>query len=227
VKVSVTQARSSLPSDTPCVELPRFLASSSHSGLDSISPFAKAVDRSGMIANTYPTRARPIDMRAYARNIRAYASLSIMGVLTMAPALGILADCDCFAVRSAARHVTQLYEHFPAPMGLRITQLSILAKLERKGTINVLAVDMVMDRKVLGRSIQPRQRDGLIRVARGAIRSKGKADSLDQGRSGAPAGRTRCTGEGASTVQSRLRQRARREVADVTAVVACDCTPAA
>ena len=56
--------------------------------------------------------------------------------------------CYCFAVRSAARHVTQLYDQLLAPVGLRVTQFSILAKLKRRGplTINALADDMVMDR---------------------------------------------------------------------------------
>ena len=75
-------------------------------------------------------------------------------------------DCNCFAVRSAARHVTQLYDQLLAPVGLRITQFSILAKLRRRGplTINALAEDMVMDRTTLGRNIQPLERDGLIRI---------------------------------------------------------------
>ena len=75
-------------------------------------------------------------------------------------------DCNCFAVRSAARHVTQLYDQLLAPVGLRVTQFSILAKLKRLGplTINALADDMVMDRTTLGRNIQPLQRDGLIRI---------------------------------------------------------------
>ncbi len=75
-------------------------------------------------------------------------------------------DCNCFAVRSAARHVTQLYDQLLAPVGLRVTQFSILAKLKRRGplTINALADDMVMDRTTLGRNIQPLQRDGLIRI---------------------------------------------------------------
>ena len=57
-------------------------------------------------------------------------------------------ECNCFAVRAAARHVTQSYDQFLAPTGLRTTQFSILAKLKRKGplTINALAEDMVMDR---------------------------------------------------------------------------------
>src|SRR5260370_16833702 len=75
-------------------------------------------------------------------------------------------DCNCFAVRSAARHITQLYDQLLAPVGLRVTQFSILSKLKRRGplTINALADDMVMDRTPLGRNIQPLERDGLIRI---------------------------------------------------------------
>ena len=75
-------------------------------------------------------------------------------------------DCNCFAVRSAARHVTQLYDQLLAPVGLRVTQFSMLAQLRRRGpvTINAFAEDMVMDRTTLGRNIQPLERDGLIRI---------------------------------------------------------------
>jgi DNA-binding MarR family transcriptional regulator len=75
-------------------------------------------------------------------------------------------ECNCFAVRSAARHVSQFYDRFLAPMGLRTTQFSILARLKRLGplTINTLAEDMVMDRTTLGRNILPLERDRLIRV---------------------------------------------------------------
>jgi DNA-binding MarR family transcriptional regulator len=75
-------------------------------------------------------------------------------------------ECNCFAVRAAARHVTQCYDQFLAPTGLRTTQFSILAKLKRKGplTISELAEDMVMDRTTLGRNILPLERDGLIRI---------------------------------------------------------------
>jgi DNA-binding MarR family transcriptional regulator len=75
-------------------------------------------------------------------------------------------DCNCYAVRAAARHITQAYDQFLAPTGLRTTQFSILAKLKRKGplTINALAEDMVMDRTTLGRNILPLERDGLISI---------------------------------------------------------------
>jgi DNA-binding MarR family transcriptional regulator len=74
--------------------------------------------------------------------------------------------CNCFAVRAAARHVTQSYDQFLAPTGLRTTQFAILAKLKQKGplTINALAEVLVTDRTTLGRNILPLERDGLIRI---------------------------------------------------------------
>jgi DNA-binding MarR family transcriptional regulator len=78
-------------------------------------------------------------------------------------------SCNCLAFRQAARHVTQFYDQFLAPTGLRTTQFSILAKLRRRGplTINALAEDLVMDRTTLGRNILPLEREGLIAVVKG------------------------------------------------------------
>jgi len=42
-------------------------------------------------------------------------------------------ECTCLAVRQAARRVTQFYDQHLAPTGLRTTQFSILAKLQRLG----------------------------------------------------------------------------------------------
>jgi DNA-binding MarR family transcriptional regulator len=90
------------------------------------------------------------------------------------------AACNCLALRQAARHVTQFYDEFLAPVGLRSTQYSILARLQRRGpmTVNALAAEMVMDRTTLGRNIQPLQRDGLIAVGRGKEDRRSKAISL-------------------------------------------------
>jgi DNA-binding MarR family transcriptional regulator len=79
------------------------------------------------------------------------------------------AACNCLALRQAARHVTQFYDQFLAPCGLRTTQYSILARLQRRGpmTINELAGELVMDRTTLGRNILPLQRDGLIDIGPG------------------------------------------------------------
>ena len=79
-------------------------------------------------------------------------------------------DCNCLAVRQAARHITQFYDQFLAASGLRTTQFSILARLRRLGpmTINALATEMVMDRTTLGRNILPLERDGLIGIQQGS-----------------------------------------------------------
>jgi len=75
-------------------------------------------------------------------------------------------DCNCFVVRSAARHVTQLYDQLLAPVDLHVTQFSILTKLKRLGpmTINALAKEMLMDRTTLGRNVLPLEREGLIEI---------------------------------------------------------------
>jgi DNA-binding MarR family transcriptional regulator len=85
-------------------------------------------------------------------------------------------ECNCLAVRQAARHITQFYDQCLAPSGLRTTQFSILAKLKRLGpmTINALAADLVMDRTTLGRNILPLQREGLIAVVKGRTDRRSK-----------------------------------------------------
>src|SRR5437016_10675960 len=87
-----------------------------------------------------------------------------------------LLDCNCLAVRQAARHITQFYDQCLAPTGLRTTQFSILAKLHRLGSmsINALASELVMDRTTLGRTMLPLQRDGLIVVESAAADRRSK-----------------------------------------------------
>jgi DNA-binding MarR family transcriptional regulator len=103
------------------------------------------------------------------------------------------APCNCLALRQAARRVTQFYDHFLTPSGLRTTQYSILARLQRKGamTINALAAELVMDRTTLGRNILPLQRDGLIAVG------PGKSDRRSK--------ELRLTGSGAARFRAALK----------------------
>ncbi|MGH6819039.1 MAG: MarR family winged helix-turn-helix transcriptional regulator [Methylovirgula sp.] len=91
-------------------------------------------------------------------------------------------DCNCLAVRQAARHVTQFYDRFLAPIGLRTTQYSILGKLKRAGamTINTLAAELVMDRTTLGRNILPLQREGLVAVRPGKTDRRSKELQLTE-----------------------------------------------
>jgi DNA-binding MarR family transcriptional regulator len=84
--------------------------------------------------------------------------------------------CNCLALRQAARHVTRFYDRFMAPVGLRTTQFSILARLKRVGpmTINQLAAELVMDRTTLGRNVRPLERKGLVAVVTGSTDRRSK-----------------------------------------------------
>lgn len=73
-------------------------------------------------------------------------------------------ECNCFALRQAARHVTQIYERHLGGVGLTAAQFTILAKLARKPNLPIadLADAMVMERTTLVRAMKPLQRDGLV-----------------------------------------------------------------
>ena len=89
-------------------------------------------------------------------------------------------ECNCLAIRQAARHVTQFYDQLFAPTGLRATQFAILSRLRREASmpINALAALLVMDRTTLGRNIRPLQRDGLIAVGPGKSDRRSKEVQL-------------------------------------------------
>ena len=73
-------------------------------------------------------------------------------------------ECNCFALRQAARYVTQLYERHLGQVGVTPAQFTILAKLSRQSNLMMidLADEMVMDRTTLVRALKPLQRDGLL-----------------------------------------------------------------
>ena len=77
--------------------------------------------------------------------------------------------CNCMAIRQAARHITQAYDRHFLPEGLRVSQYSILSKLNRLGPLSIgeLANTMVMDRTTLGRAIRPLERNKLLVVGDG------------------------------------------------------------
>jgi DNA-binding MarR family transcriptional regulator len=112
------------------------------------------------------------------------------------------AGCNCLALRQAARHVSQFYDQFLTASGLRTTQYSILARLQRKGpmSINALAAELVMDRTTLGRNILPLERDGLIAIRPGRIDRRSKDVQLTK----AGAVRFRAAGEGWRQAQARF-----------------------
>jgi DNA-binding MarR family transcriptional regulator len=71
---------------------------------------------------------------------------------------------DCFAVRQAARHLSQLYERHLSAAGLTPTQFSILGMLGQGPSLTMaeLARALVMERTTLVRALRPLLRSGLV-----------------------------------------------------------------
>jgi DNA-binding MarR family transcriptional regulator len=71
---------------------------------------------------------------------------------------------DCFALRQAARHISQLYERHLSEVRITPTQFSIVSALSRlpNMTMAELAQAMVMERTTLVRVLQPLLRSGLV-----------------------------------------------------------------
>jgi len=90
--------------------------------------------------------------------------------------------CNCLAMRQAARHVTSLYDRCLAPLGLRVTQYSILRRLAAGAPrgINELAAEMVMDRTTLGRNIRPMERQGWLTIGPHPDDRRARALSITQ-----------------------------------------------
>ncbi|SAK98832.1 MarR family transcriptional regulator [Caballeronia calidae] len=76
-------------------------------------------------------------------------------------------DCNCFAIRQAARYVSQLYERHLNVVGITAAQFTIIAAIGRKPGVQMaeLSESMVMDRTTLVRALKPLQRDGIVEAA--------------------------------------------------------------
>jgi DNA-binding MarR family transcriptional regulator len=84
-------------------------------------------------------------------------------------ALTAMQRCTCFNLRKATRAVTQLYDEFMRPTGLRVTQFSLLAAIRIAGKISIteLAQEAVMDRTTLKRNLELLEREGFVRIQPG------------------------------------------------------------
>jgi DNA-binding MarR family transcriptional regulator len=113
-------------------------------------------------------------------------------------------QCNCLAVRQAARYLTQFYDRFLASSGLRTTQFSILGKLRGFGplSINALAKELVMDRTTLGRNMLPLEREGLIEIVAGSSDRRTKELRLTE----AGVERLRAAAPGWNQAQSRFEE---------------------
>lgn len=81
----------------------------------------------------------------------------------------IQTKCACVRARRASRSLTDLYDHALRPVGLKITQFSVLRTAARMEPVNisVLAAEMALDRSTLGRNLLVLKRRGLVRLSEG------------------------------------------------------------
>ena len=79
------------------------------------------------------------------------------------------ATCACFAVRRAARVITQHYDRALRPSGLRATQFTLLTMLSLGGPLPLgrVAERLGMERTTLTRNLKPLLDAGLIAVELG------------------------------------------------------------
>jgi DNA-binding MarR family transcriptional regulator len=79
------------------------------------------------------------------------------------------AQCTLLRLRRTTRRITQIYDHHLAPLGLRITQYSLLGNLvgQPATPIGTFADIMGMDRTTLTRNVRPLIRAGWVELTAG------------------------------------------------------------
>jgi len=92
-------------------------------------------------------------------------------------------SCACFNLRRAARAVTQMYDEILRPVGIRSSQLMLLAGVgvEQPASIQALAEVQGMDRTTLSRNLAPLERDGLVRSKPGKDRRVREVELTEEG----------------------------------------------
>ena len=103
----------------------------------------------------------------------------------MATEREVLENCVCHRTRMAARAVTRLYDDTLRSVGLRATQLAVLAAVGGDEVVSIagLAKFMGMDRSTLTRNLAPLEREGLIRVGVEGWRRSRTVEITKKGRS--------------------------------------------
>ena len=81
------------------------------------------------------------------------------------PPLGI-DQCNCFAMRKAARRITRFYDAHLEPSRLRITQFLTLAALHELGSaaVGALAEQLDIERTAMGKMVEFLERDGVVTI---------------------------------------------------------------
>ena len=104
--------------------------------------------------------------------------------VTKSPAEIITRDCLAARVRLLNRQVMRIYDDALRPLGIKVTQLNVLAALGRLGACSPTTMTKLLDmeKSTLSRNLERLRSRGLIKVQPGA---RGRAQQVvvtDQGR---------------------------------------------
>ena len=93
--------------------------------------------------------------------------------------------CTCALLRRLNRRLTAVYDRALAPLGLRVTQYSLLSTLRRtpQPTLTELAALLDMDRTTLTRNLRPLVEAGWVRMRQSGQDARARSAALT------PAGR--------------------------------------
>jgi DNA-binding MarR family transcriptional regulator len=92
--------------------------------------------------------------------------------------------CTCFRLRRTARQVTRIYDMHLQPVGLTLTQYSVLSNLALGGppSVNGMAEMLGMDRTTLTRTLKPLVAARLLALEMGSDRRTKRIALTDLGR---------------------------------------------
>lgn len=82
-------------------------------------------------------------------------------------AQSLLNTCLCHNARMASRVITRAYDEALRPIGLRATQVAVLAAVGARGALSIksLADSLEMERTTLTRNLRPLEEQGYVAIA--------------------------------------------------------------
>jgi DNA-binding MarR family transcriptional regulator len=92
--------------------------------------------------------------------------------------------CLCDTLRKATRMVTRAYDEALRPAGIRVTQFSVLAHLQKNGDVRVrdLGAGLMIEETTLTRSLRPLEQQGWVKLRPGDDRREKLVSITPSGR---------------------------------------------
>ncbi|CAH1693369.1 MarR family transcriptional regulator [Hyphomicrobiales bacterium] len=91
--------------------------------------------------------------------------------------------CYCIHLKTATRKLTALYDAALEPIGINISQFSLLRNIERRQPVSLteLGRELHLDRSTMGRNIRVIEKMGLVEMGRGDDQRESKVSLSGHG----------------------------------------------